>query len=101
MKDDSFKDFVVDQLAGVSELSYRAMFGGYGLYAGEKFFGIIHGGALYFKTNRATAADYLAAGMQPFRPNKDQTLQRYYEVPVDVLEDRQALAEWAQRALAT
>ena len=35
VKNDSFKDFVVEQLAGVPDLSYRAMFGGYGLYSGE------------------------------------------------------------------
>lgn len=37
--------------------------------------------------------------MEPFRPNVDQTLQRYYEVPADVLEDRGRLLEWAQQAL--
>ncbi len=99
VKNDSFKDFVVEQLAGVTDLSCRAMFGGYGLYSAERFFGIIHRGILYFKTNQQTVGDFVEAGMKPFRPNKKQTLTSYYEVPADVLEDRRALTEWAQRAL--
>ena len=41
MRDDSFKDFVMDQLAALPELRAKRMFGGYGLYGGEHFFGIL------------------------------------------------------------
>lgn len=41
---DGFKDFVLDQLADLRGLRCRAMFGGYGLYRGNTFFGIIHKG---------------------------------------------------------
>ncbi|MEW6248677.1 MAG: hypothetical protein AB1555_18485 [Nitrospirota bacterium] len=34
--------------------------------------------------------------MKPFRPNKQQTLKNYYQVPVDVLEDAERLAEWGE-----
>ena len=63
------------------------MFGGYGLYCGRVFFGIVHKGRLYFKTNATTAPRYRKREMKPFRPNAKQTLNTYYEVPVDVLED--------------
>ena len=36
-KTDGFKDFVLDQLADLRELTCRAMFGGYGLYQGAQF----------------------------------------------------------------
>ena len=39
-KDESFKDFVLDQLQGLEEVEARRMFGGYGLYRDETFFGI-------------------------------------------------------------
>jgi TfoX/Sxy family transcriptional regulator of competence genes len=41
MKDDSFKDFVLDQLRELDDVEARRMFGGYGLYQDETFFGII------------------------------------------------------------
>jgi DNA transformation protein and related proteins len=97
-KHDGFKDFVLDQLTELPGLTHRAMFGGYGLYCGRVFFGIVHKGRLYFKTNATTASLYRERKMNPFRPNDKQTLNTYYEVPVDVLEDAGELTIWAQQA---
>jgi DNA transformation protein len=66
MPDDSFKEFVLDQLGALPELRARAMFGAHGLYAGEKFFGILDEGRLFFKTDAASASDYTARGMGAF-----------------------------------
>jgi len=68
MPDDSFKEFVLDQLGALPELCARAMFGAHGLYAGEKFFGILDEGRLFFKTEAASAADYTSRGMGAFTP---------------------------------
>ncbi len=98
MQDDSFKDFVLDQLGAMPDLTVKAMFGGYGLYHVASFFGIVHKSRLFFKTNAITQPLFRSRGMQPFRPGARQTLTRYYEVPVDILEDRQELTAWAQHA---
>jgi DNA transformation protein len=95
---DGFKDFVLDQLANLSGVTCHAMFGGYGLYCGRVFFGIVQKGRLYFKTNATTAPRYRERKMKPFRPNAKQALKTYYEVPVDVLEDAEDLTIWAQEA---
>lgn len=92
---DTFKDFVLEQLETLAGLRAQRMFGGWGLYANEAFFGIAHRGRLYFRTHEGNRADYVERGMRPFRPNPDQTLQRYYEVPADVLEDTGELVRWA------
>ena len=97
-KHDGFRDFVLDQLSDLPCLTCRAMFGGYGLYCGRVFFGIVHKGRLYFKTNATTAPRYREREMKLFRPNAKQTLNTYYEVPVDVLEDAGELTIWAQQA---
>ncbi|NIR59436.1 MAG: TfoX/Sxy family protein [Gammaproteobacteria bacterium] len=91
--------FVQDQLAALDGLSARSMFGGYGLYAGEIFFGIVHDGRLYLKTDAQSRREHEAAGMGPFRPRPGQILQRYWEVPAEVLEDAETLTAWARRAL--
>jgi len=98
-KSDGFKDFVLDQLANQRGVTARAMFGGYGLYHGATFFGIIHKDRLYFKVTPATAPRYKEHGMKPFRPNAKQTLKSFYEVPVDVIEDAEALTNWAAQAV--
>jgi DNA transformation protein and related proteins len=98
-KRDGFKDFILDQLADLRGVTARAMFGGYGLYQKTKFFGIIHKGRLYFKVTAATIPRYKTHDMGPFRPNAKQTLTSFYEVPVDVIEDAEALTQWATEAV--
>ena len=96
----SLKTFVLDQLHAVGVVSARGMFGGFGLYRGDVFFGIIFKGRVYFKTNDTTRAAYVRRGMKPFRPNAKQTLASYYEVPPEVIEDSEQMTEWAQQAIA-
>src|SRR5450432_575869 len=88
MPDDTFKEFVLDQLGALPELRARAMFGAHGLYAGDKFFGILDEGRLFFKTDAASAADYMARGMGAFTyESKGKVMtMAYHEVPPDVLE---------------
>lgn len=100
MRQPSFVQFVMEQLSPVRGATCRAMFGGYGLYQGTRFFGIVFRSRLYFKTDAAGAAAYRQRGMGPFRPSASQTLKSFYEVPADVIEDPDALAAWASRAIA-
>lgn len=99
MRDDSFRDYVLDQLTPLA-MTAKAMFGGHGLYHRGEFFGILHGGRLYFRTDAASRPAYVERGMQPFRPNARQTLATYYEVPPEILEDGDELLAWARTALA-
>lgn len=92
MDQQQLKDQVVDHLAGLEYFSYRAMFGGYGLYQDTHIFGVI-AGRVYFKTDAESRADYLAAGMSAWDQSK-----HYLEVPPTVLADPIALVVWAKRA---
>jgi DNA transformation protein len=99
--DDSFKEFVLDQLSALPEVRARAMFGAHGLYQGDHFFGILDAGRLFFKTDEASQVDYVARGMGPFTyESKGRVLtMSYHEVPPDILENSPELVAWAQRAI--
>jgi DNA transformation protein len=99
-RQESFAAFVLDQLSGLEGVSARRMFGGHGLYRGDTFFGIIHDGRLYFRTDAASRTEYEDRGMAPFRPNAKQALRSYMEVPVEIIEKPAALRQWALRAVA-
>ena len=101
MADESFKEFVLDQLRAVPDVRAKAMFGSHGLYQDEHFFGILDEGRLFFKTDAQSRADYVARGMEPFTyESKGRTLtMSYHEVPPDVLENREELVIWAHRAI--
>lgn len=98
MTAESFKCYVEDTLQALGDVCWRRMFGGHGIYCGELFFGILYRGRLYFKTDETSRADYTAHGMSPFRPNAKQTLKNYYEVPPEIVDDREALVVWARKA---
>ena len=97
---DSYRDFVLDQMGSLEGIICRSMFGGYGLYLGETFFGIIHDGRLFFKTDETTRKKYREVGMGPFQPSETQVLTSYYEVPEEIVEDGERLASWAREAAA-
>jgi DNA transformation protein and related proteins len=102
MADESFKEFVLDQLRTLPDVRARAMFGAHGLYQGAHFFAILDEGRLFFKTDAQSQADYTARGMGPFTyESKGRVLtMSYHEVPPDVLENAPELVAWARRAIA-
>ena len=101
MADESFKEFVLDQLRALPDMRMKAMFGAHGLYQDEHFFGILDEGRLFFKTDAQSQADYVARGMEPFTyESKGRALTMgYHEVPPDVLENAPELVVWARRSI--
>lgn len=94
-----YRDWVIEQLREAGRVTGRAMFGGYGVYLNGAIVGLIANDILYLKVDDSNRPDFEAAGMGPFRPYGDGAeAMQYYEVPADVLEDREKLAAWARRA---
>lgn len=95
-----FLEFFLDQLSGWRDVSSRKMFGGVGLYCEEVTFAFIADDVVYFKVNDTNRAQYEAAECGPFKPFKNQTtVLSYYELPAEILESREELAEWAEQSL--
>jgi len=97
-----YLEYVLEQLGGLRGVVPRRMFGGAGLYQDDVFFALIFDDTLFFKVNDANRTDYEARGMNRFRPYKDKPHLSftYYEVPAEVLEDREELVAWARRSVA-
>ena len=97
---ESFRVFVLEQLAGVDQIHARAMFGGVGLYAADVFFGILAADTLYFKVNDSNRSSYESAGMKAFQPYIDGPMSvSYHQVPAGVIEDPARLTAWARAAI--
>ena len=90
--------FVLDQLAGLGDVRPRRMFGGVGLYCGERFFALIDDGILYLKVDDTTRARYTRRRLKPFAPSGMPSMS-YYPVPPSILEDADALVVWAREAV--
>lgn len=96
-----FVDYALEQLSDVGIVTARRMFGGAGIYCQGVIFGLVADDVLYFKVDDRNRGDFEAAGMQPFKPFADKaSTMQYYEVPGEVLEAREQLRAWADKALA-
>lgn len=99
--DSEFVEYALRQLQVLGPVVARKMFGGHGLYCDERMFGVIDNDALYLKVDAVSRLDYVAAGMGPFAPLPGKkAMEGYYELPLDVLESREKLAQWGRKALA-
>jgi DNA transformation protein len=97
---DSFLTFVLEQLGAIRELSSRRMFGGVGLYSGDLFFGVIDNDTVFFKVDEETKKRYTKHRMPPFMPIPGkEPMTGYFQVPPSVLEDADAMGEWAREAV--
>ena len=95
-----YLDFIIEQFSEFGEINHKKMFGGVGFYKDGVMFGGIMGGDLHLKVDDTTRPDYLKAGMSSFFENeKNKGKTKYYKVPIDIVEDRTALALWANQAL--
>jgi DNA transformation protein len=100
-KRSEFLEYLLEMLQPLGEIRAKSMFGGWGLYADERFFAIIAEETLYFKVDDVNCAEFEARGLEPFRYDaNDQTaVMRYYPPPAEALDDRELLCAWAQKGV--
>ena len=81
-----YRAFVEDQLGRVMPVRSRRMFGGLGIYSGDRFFAVADDDVLYFKVDDQTRPRYQQRRMRPFNP-MGTPMTGYWQVPAGVLED--------------
>ena len=97
---EEFTNFILDQLALWEEVDIRKMFGGIGLYSRGVMFGVIYEDTVFLKVDDLSREKYESHGSGPFIPFQGRpTIKSYYEVPSDILLNRQSFVEWADEAL--
>ena len=97
-----YTDYIVDLLEPIGSVASRRFFGGVALVWESKQFAMHMGSTLFFCVDDTTREKYVDAGMEPFsyKTKKRRVLvRRYYEVPEDVLENRDELIAWAREAI--
>lgn len=98
-----FAQFVHGQLADLGEVNHGRFFGGVGFKLGDIQFAMCMSDTLYFVVDDTTRAKYVESGSMPFQygtAKGTRLVHRYYEVPADVLEDRESLTAWARTAVS-
>lgn len=96
--DQAFLDFVLDQLSEFGEVEVKKMFGGAGLFHQGLMFGKVGGSTFRLKVDSSNQSDYEERGMKPYYSEKKKKGMPYWEVPVEILDDRASLKEWAKKS---
>jgi DNA transformation protein and related proteins len=102
----AFIDYVRDQLrpwdGGGVGIAARRMFSGAGLFRDGIMFALVHDDTLYFRTDAENVTNFAAAGMAPFSYARGghRVALGYHQVPADIIEESDELAEWAAAAFA-
>lgn len=81
-----FMEFVAGQLSGAGVITYRRLFGEYGVYCDGKFFGTVEGNQLYLKITEAGRR--LLPDAEIASPHEGARF-----LPVEEIEDRAFLAK--------
>lgn len=98
---DDFLEYVLDQLSPWGEVYVKRMFGGAGLYSDGLMFALIANDIAYLKVNETNREKFLEEGSSPLKPFPDKsTVMSYYEIPPDILENRDELIKWAEESLS-
>jgi DNA transformation protein len=97
----SLASYVAEQFAPLGRISSRAIFGGVGVFIDERLLAIVMGEKLYLHTDKSNLDDYLARGMQQFKPypNAFDLTTDHHEVPPEIVNDAEQLKIWGERAL--
>jgi DNA transformation protein len=98
-----YVDFVLERLAVLDGLRAGRFFGGTGLWCEDLQFAMLMGNTLYFAVDDATRESYLLRGSRPFTYMTGRgriTVEKYYEVPPELLEDEPALLALARESIA-
>ncbi len=91
--------YIIDQLRDFGPVTSKRMFGGAALYIHDVFFAFIDDDILTFKADKSTWADFEAAGVASFSQSGPKSSIRFYEVPAEVLEDREKFCLRAKKAV--
>jgi len=96
--DQQYLDYVVDQLSEFGEFSHKKMFGGVGFFREKIFFAGIMDGVFRLRVDDENLADFEAYGMSAWGAKGRKMTMPYYEVPEEILADKEKLAEWTNKA---
>ena len=94
-----FADWVVEQLAPLGLVRAKGMFGGFGLYLDDLFFGLVADDVLYLKADEVNRSKFEKVGAEPFTyeaKGAKRVALSYYPPPEAALDDPDELADWAR-----
>ena len=95
-----FLQYALDLFNPLGRLSTKTLFGGNAILKNNITFAMVFDGSIYLKTNKNTVKKYLDLNSKPlsYKKNNKTIKLRYYEIPVEILDEEDQLIQWAIEA---
>ena len=103
MADEQKLEFLREVFRNVRGVTFRAMFGGHGIYADGLMFALEADGGIYLKSDEENAAAFDERDLPPFiyeGKSGKNTVMSYREAPPEALENPDDMLEWSRIAQA-
>ena len=97
-----FANYCCELLGSVGPCTARRMFGGMGIYTGEKMFAFLVNNDVGFKLGTEDYEEALRMpGAGPMRPDKEsEPMREYAKMPRAVLDDAEKFQYWLEKSAA-
>ena len=92
---------IQELFAEFGPVDVRRMFGGAGIFVGERMIGLISRDVIYLKADAETIPTFEQEGLAPFSyatKNGEHKLTSYWQMPDRLYDDPEELARWARAA---
>jgi DNA transformation protein len=95
-----FLQYALDLFNPLGRLTSKTLFGGNAILKNNITFAMVFDGSIYLKTNKNTVKKYLDLDSKPlsYKKNNKTISLRYYEIPIEVLDDEDQLIQWVIEA---
>jgi DNA transformation protein len=95
-----FLQYALDLFNPLGRLTSKTLFGGNAILKNNITFAMVFDGSIYLKTNKNTVKKYLDLDSKPlsYKKNNKTINLRYYEIPIEVIDDEDQLMQWAIEA---
>jgi len=92
-----FTEYLSELLTSFGNVTFRKMFGGYGVFRNGVMFALVAEDSLYLKADAQSESAYLARGLQKFEYKRGAktVAMSYFLAPEEALDDPEALPGWA------
>ena len=99
-ENNSYENFIFDQLEGLGEFESKKMFGGTALLYHSSAFAKIKHNKVWLKVDDSYRNDFINQGMQQYEYGKDNLRKlNFFETPIEVIEDRDKFIQWFKRSM--
>ena len=88
-------ELMVEKLSGISGISSKKMFGGYGIFCNDQMFGIVDSkGKIFLKADDSNRSGFEKSG------SEKHSRMPYYSLPENVLNDPDELISWVRQSIS-